>query len=456
LQVVHTVLFQVDYEATKHELRHVHEELNEMTSEVEATERLKTIAEQNLTEALNMLQHERELRHSIKKELDQRIASESMFGLHNLSLLSLGDTRPDGHQTSGGGSAVTNSNSGLHVHHIDDGDDHNPALKRIEADFSSPKHELLRPVPAPPQGLVGNLFSEVHVGEIRKLERILEQTEIEKSNLERALEESAARLTDAVAEVAARTADVDMLKAQLEQISANQKTSSEIPEADPVIVQKFPNYESAVIELSSLTKDFETLRCSIQQQAQLAASVSDGLERPDTETLDYYRDTVNKLEVKFADQCQVADELRTGLGQTKDGLQQVCVNLAQFYGSVCEQAGEVPNKALLSNVTDYNEGSSSRQQSSIQSIYDDSVAQDGASNSPAVPSLSKKSIRDSNLDDTVEGPPAVACYRQIEMVQKQIQEVGRVFDRLMEKSRGPYHTDATANVDEVTELQEQV
>lgn len=444
----------MDYEATKHELRRVHEELNEMTLEVEAMERLKTIAEQNLAEALSMLQQERELRHSIKKELDQRIASESMFGLHNLSLLGLGDARPDGHQTPNSGASVSNSESGLHVHHADDGDVHNPALKRIEADFSSPKHELLRPAPAPPQGLVGDLFSEVHVGEIRRLERMLEQTEIEKSNLERALEESAARLAEAVAEVAARTADVSTLKAQLEQMSAVQKTpSSEIPGANPIIVKKFPNYESAVLELSTLTKDFETLRHCVEQQSRLVASSSDGQERPGPETLGYYKDTVNKLEVQLADQCQVADELRTGFGQTKDGLQQICVSLAQFYSCVCEQAGEVPKKTLISSVT---EGSSSGDQSSTRSICDDTAARDGADNSAPVSDVSRNSTGNIDCDDTVDGPPAVACYKLIEMVQKQIQCVGCVFDQLMEKSRSPCHTDVTANVDEVTELQEQV
>ena len=75
------------------------------------------------------------------------------------------------------------------------------------------------------------------------------------------------------------------------------------------------------------------------------------------------------------DQCQMTDELRTGLGQTKEGLQQICLNVAQFYGSVCEQAGEVPDKALLGVATDYNDGSPAGQQTSIQSICDDSVTQ---------------------------------------------------------------------------------
>jgi len=443
------IWLQVDYEATKHELSHVREELSEMTSEVEATERLKSIAEQNLSEALNMLAQERELRHSIKKDLDQRITSESMFGLHNLSLLGLGDT----HQTpSGSGVTASNSELGLYVHHLDDGDVHNPALKRIEADFSSPKHELLRPAPSPPQGLVGDLFSEVHVGEMRKLERMLEQTEIEKSNLERALKESSCRLAEAVAEAAARSADVTTLKAQLEQVSSstNKKTSlSEIPGADPIIVAKFPDYESAVLELSVLTNEFEALHHSnIEQQPQPTVACTNGQEQPDVESVVYYKDLVNKLEVQFADQCQVAEELSMGFSQTKAGLQQICVNFAQLYSSICEQAGEAPSKALVGSVT---EDSS---QASIQSIRrDDSTAQNATDN---FVSTSENGTGNNDHDTTVDCPPAVACYKLIEVAQKQIQYVGCVFERLVEKSRGPYHANVTANMDEVTELQEQV
>ena len=114
----------------------------------------------------------------------------------------------------------------------------------------------------------------------------------------------------------------------------------------------------------------------------------------------------------------------------------------------------MPNKALLGNVTDCNGGSSS-----IQSTCNDSVVQDvsyGANNSASVSDLSQMTTGSNDVDVTVDGPPAVACYKLIEMVQKQILYVGSVFDRLMEKSRGPYHADVATNVDEVTELQEQV
>jgi len=453
---VATACIKVDYEATKHELRHVREELNEMTSEVEAVERLKTVAEQNLAEALRMLQQERELRHSIKKELDQRTASESVFGLHSLSLLGLGDAHPHGHQASDAGTAVANSESGLHIHHVSDGDDRNPALKRIEAEFSSQKHELISLAPVPRQGLAGNLFSEVHVGEIRKLERMLEQTEIEKSNVERALEESTERLAEAVAEAAARNADVATLQAQLEQMSANQKTSGEISAADPCIVKKFPNYESAIVELSSLTRDVETLRRSVDQEAQPTTAGSDGTERPAADTVDHYKDMMNKLEVDCADQCQVVDELKCSLAQTKDGLRQICTNLAQLCSSICEQAGETPDKTLLCDIMDYNDKLASDRQSSMPASQDDLVRPDNVSDAASVANRSMNSSGIIDFDSIADGLPAIVCYKLIEVIQKQIRYAGCVFDRLAEKSQSPHQAGAYANVDEVTELQEQV
>ena len=76
------------------------------------------------------------------------------------------------------------------------GDEHisNPTLRRIEADFSSSFKGvgLGRAEPAPAQGLVGDLFSEIHVSEVRKLEDAVEQLHVDKVLMERALEESTA------------------------------------------------------------------------------------------------------------------------------------------------------------------------------------------------------------------------------------------------------------------------
>lgn len=48
---------------------------------------LKSIVEKKLQEALSNLSHEREQRHNLKKELDQRLSQESMFNLSNLAQL---------------------------------------------------------------------------------------------------------------------------------------------------------------------------------------------------------------------------------------------------------------------------------------------------------------------------------------------------------------------------------
>lgn len=76
----------VEFEGAKHEIRHLQEEVEVLNSQVEELGNLKKIAEKQLEEALESLQAEREQRYALKKELDNKNNSESMFQLGNLAL----------------------------------------------------------------------------------------------------------------------------------------------------------------------------------------------------------------------------------------------------------------------------------------------------------------------------------------------------------------------------------
>ncbi|KAG8227238.1 hypothetical protein J437_LFUL003969 [Ladona fulva] len=76
---------QVEFEGAKHELRRLHEEIEVLNQQYEEQIKLRQIAEKQLEEALESLQVEREAKYAYKKELDQRINSESMFNLSNLA-----------------------------------------------------------------------------------------------------------------------------------------------------------------------------------------------------------------------------------------------------------------------------------------------------------------------------------------------------------------------------------
>ena len=76
----------VEFEGAKHEIRHLQEEVEVLNSQVEELGNLKKIAEKQLEEALESLQAEREQRYALKKELDSKNNSESMYQLGNLAL----------------------------------------------------------------------------------------------------------------------------------------------------------------------------------------------------------------------------------------------------------------------------------------------------------------------------------------------------------------------------------
>lgn len=108
---------QVEFEGAKHEIRRLTEEVELLNSQVEELTNLKKIAEKQMEEALESLQAEREAKYVLKKELDQRMNSESIYNLSNLALSIRGITDDQAM--------------------CSDGEDDSPALQRIEDDLKT-------------------------------------------------------------------------------------------------------------------------------------------------------------------------------------------------------------------------------------------------------------------------------------------------------------------------------
>ena len=69
---------KIEFEGSKHEIRHLQEEVEVLNQQVMEQTNLKKIAEKQLEEALESLQAEREQRYNLKKEMDMKMNSESM------------------------------------------------------------------------------------------------------------------------------------------------------------------------------------------------------------------------------------------------------------------------------------------------------------------------------------------------------------------------------------------
>ena len=194
----------------KFENKRLKEDTEDLNAELEELGKLKSIVEKNLEESLVSLQQEREQKHALKKELDTRIQSESMFTLQSLAGLGLGELNM--------GLNSKDRGTGPQDDHV--GSD-SPALRQIEADFTSPKKgNDTKPQPAPNSGLVGDLFSEIHLTEVRKLETILEQTEIEKSKLQQQLEDATISLEAAKKEIEEQREKINQMKAHISAIAS--------------------------------------------------------------------------------------------------------------------------------------------------------------------------------------------------------------------------------------------
>lgn len=188
-QVSNLKCSQVEFEGAKHELRRLSEEIEVLHSQVQELANLKKIAETQMEEALQALQSEREAKYALKKELDSHINRESMYNISNLAY------SIRGMDDNVGGSDL---------------EDDIPTLKRLEADLNN---ELKSP-----DGTKVDLFSEIHLNELKKYEKQLELLENEKSNLttnlrdaQQHLDKSQNDLQNFMAKVTLLAAHVDSL-----------------------------------------------------------------------------------------------------------------------------------------------------------------------------------------------------------------------------------------------------
>ena len=301
----------MDYEAIKHENRRLKEDLDDMTAELEELAKLKKIVETNLEEALATVVQEREQKHAMKKELDMRLKSDSLYALQSLVNFGLADGRRN-HDTA----------------------EDSPALKRIESEFSSGDGAGDRSTSPPssipePHSVVGDLFSEIHVTEIRKLEKLLEDVEIQKSELETVLEDVRERLRLAEEELHAREATIDQLQSQLSSSAAAASTAND-RRAD-----------------ENLQAEIETIRRQVE--ADVDSRDSEELRRLRDCTAER-EERIRRLEADLSSMSQLATDTQATLGSTQDGLVQVTEDIANLYHLVCEVNGETPNRLTLEHV----------------------------------------------------------------------------------------------------------
>ncbi|XP_076469501.1 protein bicaudal D-like isoform X2 [Babylonia areolata] len=487
---------QVDFEAMKHECKRLHEETEDLHMQLEEMTNLRRIVEKNLEEALNSLQAEREQKHALKKELDQRLTRESMFNLSNLAHFS-------GLSEGLSVSSYSNNNESSQdsgAEEDGEGQDHaHPALKRIEADFSFSKKDGEAP-PTPRPGVVGDILSEIQVKEVGELETKLQQSEEEKVEMQKALEETRQRMEDTQVDLAEQKKRVEQLKTYINSLSAVREntTTARLPndmevsfdetmlremeeEDDPEkrallelrnnLQLKDKKYRTALNEIGSLQAEI------LRLQSAAALGTGDEFEAALTELKNkclLYEETIKEQERELKSYSDATSRAQGSVSSTQGELVRITEDLAQLYHLVCEVSGETPSRVMLDHAKSISQSATPSADSSERESSEEpgtpthkakAAVASGSRETPSTPQNKptrpkQKSRREKKgtAASGVQGDPT-SCERLTDTVVDQVKFLKQAVEHLMEASKN-WSREETAgtgeNADDLTELQDQV
>ncbi|CAH0695735.1 unnamed protein product [Spodoptera exigua] len=309
---------QVEFEGLKHEVRQLREEAENARAMAEETAALRRIAERQLAEALEALQAEREAKFAAKKELDAHLSREAAYNITNLAY-SIRGMPEDGTEDEGepGGSSSAELATAMGDHHAD-------------------------------------LFSEVHLHEISRLEKQLEQAHNENSQLQ-----SSMRAAQVTAET--ESAAAALLRAGLTR-AASRVSALHALHADcaPIEDEKVDSGGVSARAAKWLTwwrvsgGELSGLAALLSELGSGAAGADGSAAALQRAALAQLADRVAEAEVRCAALQADADLLRTlaggagrALSTAGPALLSAAETLAQIYHHVCAVNGTQPERVLL-------------------------------------------------------------------------------------------------------------
>ncbi|XP_075215937.1 microtubule-associated protein Bicaudal D [Lycorma delicatula] len=412
---------QVEFEGAKHEIRRLQEDVEVLQQQVEELTELKKIAEKQMEEALESLQAEREAKYAMKKELDHRINSESMYNLSNLAFSIRG---------------ITDDQA------IGSDDDELPVLKRIEADLKS--SDL-----ASPDGKQVDLFSEIHLNELKKLEKQLEQVEGEKVALTQTLRDSQSVAEKNQNKLQALIVRLVHLRAHIDSLE-HLRSRAEFPNAEDN-TEKLGAAVSHYKQWFSLaSREIESIRTELDELENL--NCSDAVIHLRTEITNLKNELLDNEQRVLELQADVrllgelTGEASSSLDAAQNDLNTVSDELAQLYHHVCTVNGETPSRVLLDH---------------------EKHSKPGEENASGKESMARMEILRARLKSDISAKEleslqdAAAMAKHVETVLDQIKHlrtaVNHTIDRANNKISSASEMSLTSlGSEEVAELQEQV
>ncbi|KAF8783037.1 Protein bicaudal D like protein [Argiope bruennichi] len=222
-------------------------------------------------------------------------------------------------------------------------------------------------VSKPQSSTVGDLFSELHLSEIHKLEKQLEAAENEKSKLSNRLQEAQQQLEKTKAELNDQNSRVHQMVEHINALIAlhgklaeiedgsnledNEKDIPEISRLKHLLTKHEQRYQLAVQQVEQLQNDVKGLQ---EQGAVINEEEMNSQLRNEIAELKIqvqtYNNKVRELEDDLHIMGEIAKEARFALNFTQDDLVAVSEELAQLYHHVCMVNGETPSRIMLDHV----------------------------------------------------------------------------------------------------------
>lgn len=231
-------------------------------------------------------------------------------------------------------------------------DEENSTLKRLETDLTS---EIKSP-----DGTKVDLFSEIHLNELKKLEKQLEAMETEKSHLtanlrdaQQNLDKSQNELQNFMARLTLLAAHVDALQQLKKQIESDEKDQEAIKEKEKLnqVINQYANwFQLSAKEIDGLKSDLVELQKGLNCSDAMATlrdeitNLKNKLLTTEQRSLDLHSD-VQTLTI-------ISQNAGQSLGSARAVLVGLSEDLAQLYHLVCTVNGETPSRVILDHKND--------------------------------------------------------------------------------------------------------
>lgn len=334
------------------------------------------------------------------------------------------------------------------------------------------------------------------VTEVGKLEAMLQQSEEEKLELQKALDEARKLMQDTQQDLTEQKKRADQLKSYISSLSAVREASvSRLPndlevsfdesmlremeeETDPerrALLQlrnnlqlKDKKYKTALNEIGSLQA--EIMRLQSAAVLGVGTEFDDALMELKNKCM-LYEETIKEQEREMKNLSEAASLAQSSVNTTQGELVRITEDLAQLYHLVCEISGETPSRVMLDHAKSSTEPSQSADSSERESSEEPATPTTESKPLPAADANGSPSAAESKRTSAklksksrrekkaaAKGDPT-SCEKLSETVVDQVKFLRQAVENLMETSKNWNRDGASGsgdNAEDLMELQDQV